>query len=205
MAEMDEINVVSQTLPPPPKTQEKPFNFRLICIFKVFFCLLASPLLYQSRNEELILRMTTITKILVTGYMEILGRSIARHLNRQGFAVCGVCDIDQAKSTIEVAEKSGQPFGLVISDISRQNRNEISFINWLHTHHPEVSVLVVSGFGNGHLLNTLLRSDRDSFRNKPVLPQEIVGAILCIEKKKQARLGLEEIPLDTDETISLDC
>lgn len=173
--------------------------------FKEIFCLLAPPLLYQSRNEELILRMTTITKILITGYKEILGRSIARHLNRQGFTVCGVCDIDQAKSTIEVAEKAGQPFDLVISDISRQNRAEVSFINWLHIHHPALAVLVVSGFGNSDLLDALIRPGQDYFRKKPILPMEIVQAIISIEQKKPGQPEHRVIAQDPSERLPLKC
>lgn len=173
--------------------------------FKGFFCLLASPLLYQSRNEELVRRMITITKILVTDYKEILGRSIVRHLNRQGFTVCGACDIDQAKSTIEVAEKAGQPFGLVISDISRQNRNEVSFIYWLHTHHPAVAVLVVSGFGNADLLDALIRPGQDYFRKKPILPMEIVEAIISIEQKKPGQPEQRVIAQDPSERLSRKC
>lgn len=147
--------------------------------------------------------MTTIIKILVTDYKEILSRSIVRHLNRQGFTVCGACDIDQAKSSIEVAEKSGQPFGLVISDISRQNRNEVSFINWLHTHHPAVSVLAISGFGNADLLDALIRPSRDYFRKKPILPMEIVEAISSIEQKKLEQLEQSVIAQDPSEKLSL--
>jgi len=149
--------------------------------------------------------MITITKILVTDYKEILGSSIVRHLNRQGFTVCGACDIDQAKSSIEVAEKAGQPFGLVISDISRQNRNEVSFIYWLHTHHPAVSVLAISGFGNADLLDALIRPGRDYFRKKPILPMEIVEAIISIEQTRLGQLEQVVIMQDPNERLLLKC
>lgn len=148
------------------------------------------------------IHMATIKKVLVIDDNDILGSSIARHLHRQGFTVFRASNLDLAKTTILEAEKSGQCFDLVVSDILIQNRRRLSFINWLHAHHPEVAVLVLSGFGNGHLLDTLLRPDRDSFQKKPVLPQEIMGAILCLEKKKRARLGLEEISPNPDEVIS---
>lgn len=148
--------------------------------------------------------MAEITKIFVTAYKEILGRSIARHLNRQGFTVCSACDIDQAKSSIEVAEKAGQPFDLVISDISGQNRNEVSFINWLHTHHPAVAVLVVSGFGNADLLDALIRPGQDYFRKKPILPMEIVEAIISIEQKKLEQLE-QMVIQDPNEKLPRKC
>ncbi|MDG4475336.1 response regulator [Thiovibrio frasassiensis] len=136
---------------------------------------------------------TTIHKILVADDNEILGSSIARHLHRQGFNVTKTNELDLAKDLIMAAEQAGQPFDLVISDILMQNRSGISFILWLHAEHPEVAVLVVSGFGNADLLESLLRPDRDSFRKKPVLPQEIVGAIFCMEKKKRARFEPGEV------------
>lgn len=136
---------------------------------------------------------TIIHKILVADDNEILGSSIVRHLHRQGFNVNKTNDLGIAQNLIIAAEKAGQPFDLVISDILMQNRSGVSFIIWLHAQHPEVAVLVVSGFGNTDLLETLLRPDRDFFRKKPVLPQEIVNAIFCMGKKKHARLNPGEI------------
>lgn len=129
--------------------------------------------------------MALIKKILVTDNDDILGNSIALHLSRQGFTVCRTSEVDQAHSVIEAAENARQPFDLVISDILTSGRDEISFIKWLHAHHPEVAVLVVSGLGYAAMLDTLLRPDRDTFREKPVLPHEIEGAILALEKKKR--------------------
>ena len=149
--------------------------------------------------------MTTINKILVADENEILGASIACHLHRQGFTVVRISSLDLAQNTILTAQEAGQPFDLVVCDILLPSQSGITFIDWLHKNHPEVAVLVVAGFGNADLLFTLLRTDHDSFRKKPVLPQEIEEAILCIEKKKRVRLGLEEISPHSDEGISLEC
>lgn len=149
--------------------------------------------------------MTLINKILVTDNNDILGSSIALHLYRQGFHVCRTCEVDQAHNVIEAAEKAGQPFGLVISDILTLGRNEISLINWLHAHHPEVAVLIVSGFGNAAMLDTILRPDRDAFREKPVLPHEIESAILTIEKKKRELPEIRAMTQGPGEILPLTC
>lgn len=149
--------------------------------------------------------MTLIKKILVTDNNDIMGSSIALHLYRQGFSVCRTCEVDQAKSIIETTKKSGQPFDLVISEILTSGQNEIALINWLHAHHPEIAVLVVSGFGNASLLNTLLRPDRDFFREKPVLPHEIEETILAIEKKKRKLPEIRAMTGDSGEILQLKC
>ncbi|MBU2537885.1 MAG: response regulator [Proteobacteria bacterium] len=149
--------------------------------------------------------MTTIKKILVTDNNDILGSSIALHLYRQGLHVCRTCEVDQAHNVIEAAKKAGEPFDLVISDILTSGRNEITFINWLHAHHPEVAVLVVSGFGNAAMLGTLLRPARDSFREKPVLPHEIEGAILALEKKKRGLPEIRAMTQGSGEILHLTC
>lgn len=145
--------------------------------------------------------VTLINKILVTGNNDILGSSMARHLYRQGFSVSRTCEVNQAKSMIEAANKTGQPFDLVINDILTPGQNEIALINWLHIHHPEIAVLVVSGFGNASLLDTLLRPDRDSFREKPVLPHEIEETIFAIEKKKRKLPEIRAMTLDSGEIL----
>lgn len=149
--------------------------------------------------------MTQIKKILVTDSDDILGSSIALHLYRQGFTVCRTCEVDQAHNVIEAAEKAGQPFDLVISDILTLGQDEIGFINWLHAHHPEVSVLVVSGFGNAAMLDTLLRRDRDAFREKPILPHELEETILAIEKKKRKHPEIRAMTQNSGEILPLTC
>jgi len=148
---------------------------------------------------------TTIKNILVKDDNEILGSSIALHLHRQGFSVWRTCDVEQAKSTIEAAEKAGQPFDLVISDILMPNQSGVALITWLHAHHPEVAVLVLSGFGNADLLKTLIRPGRDSFQKNPVLPQEVMTAIHSIEKKAQERLEQVAMVQEPGKVLFLKC
>lgn len=149
--------------------------------------------------------MPLIKKILVTDNDDILGSSIALHLYRQGFTVCRTCEVDQAHNVIATAEKAGEPFDLVISDILTSGRDEIFFIKWLHAHHPEVAVLVVSGFGNAAMLETLLRTDRDSFREKPILPHEIEDAILALDKKKRQNPEIRAMTRGSAEILPLTC
>lgn len=143
--------------------------------------------------------------VLVADDNEILGSSIARHLHRQGFSVCRVCDIEQAKRIIGATEKTKQAYELVISDIFTPSRGGVAFISWLHAHHPEMAVLAISGFGHADLLNTLIRPDRDSIRKKPVRPDEIVDAILSIEKKKQEWLAAGTMTQEPCQVLLLEC
>ncbi|MGV1100633.1 response regulator [Thiovibrio sp. JS02] len=126
-----------------------------------------------------------IQKILVADDNEIMAHSLERHLKREGFEVVVSAGGAMARDLILAAKLLGEPFDLAITDIRRPGGNGFSFIPWLNREFPEVAVLLISGFGNADLLDSHLRPAQDCFRKKPVLPGEIVAAILCIEQKRE--------------------
>ncbi|MBU0681995.1 MAG: response regulator [Proteobacteria bacterium] len=126
-----------------------------------------------------------IKKILVVDDNEILVRSIARHLRREGFDVVVAYDGVMAKDLVLAAELGGAPFDLAITDILMPNMDGFTFVSWLNLEFPQMPVVVVTGFGNVDMINKLLRPNLDLVHRKPVLPREIMASIQKINLRRQ--------------------
>lgn len=128
--------------------------------------------------------MTTfIEKILVVDDEPEFIKTVTRHLKREGFLLDSACDGVEAKQKIEDSFLTGRPFDLVIMDVVMPNMGGIELLRWIKGVRPEISVLVVSGFGDEQMITENIRAERDSYGTKPLTPKKMLTLIERIDEK----------------------
>ena len=111
-----------------------------------------------------------IKRILVVDDEVEFVKTIVRHLKRNGFSLETACNGDDARKKIHDSVLKGLPFDLVITDLVMPKMSGIELIKWVIKHHPEFSVLVVSGFGYADMAGEIIRQEMDAFAQKPFTP-----------------------------------
>ncbi|HOW57708.1 MAG TPA: response regulator [Smithellaceae bacterium] len=126
-----------------------------------------------------------INNILLVEDENELAKTLKRHLKREGFSVVVASDGKTAIKVIEDSIARGVHFELVISDVVMPNMDGIELIRWIKNQHPEVSVVLLSGFGDlGSVVETI-RPNLDDYFQKPLTPTDMMNLIERIDFKRK--------------------
>lgn len=132
-----------------------------------------------------------IKRILVVDDEAELVKTIVRHLKRNGFSLESSFNVLSAQQKIHDSVLKGLPFDLVITDLVMPKMSGIELFKWITKHHPEISVLVISGFGSADLAREVIRPEMDGFAQKPLTPEDMIGLISRIDRKRKNYLNAE--------------
>ena len=126
-----------------------------------------------------------IKHILVVDEEAELRRSIIRHLRRNGFVMDSALGDEDARRKITTSRKIGLPYDLVIRIFLGHHPAGVDFIDWIHRHHPEISIVIISGLGNTDWIASILNPKTDAYAQNPLTPEELMAVINCLEDKLQ--------------------
>lgn len=118
-----------------------------------------------------------IRRILIVDDEEESVKTIARHLRREGYKPASAGDGKLARNKIIEAIEQKAPYDLIITDLIMPNMGAVKLLRWLNETCPEVSVIIVSGFGDFDLIQTLIRPEKDGYAQKPLTPGRMMGVI----------------------------
>lgn len=118
--------------------------------------------------------------------------TIRRHLKRTGFSLEFARDGDDARRSIQNSNLYGrcEPFDLVITDVTLPNMNGIDLLKWIKEMHPDISVILLSGFGDLDIIIENFRPEIDAYGQKPIKPHEMVTLIHRVGQHRN-RLNLK--------------
>ena len=120
-----------------------------------------------------------------------LAETIKRHLKREGFSVVLAADGAVALQMIEDSALQGIPFDLVISDVVMPNMDGIELLRWIKANHPQVSVVLLSGFGDLGAVVDVVRPNMDDYFQKPLTPSDMMNLIQRVDQKRKAVENLQ--------------
>jgi DNA-binding NtrC family response regulator len=120
-----------------------------------------------------------VERILVVNNEIEFINTIKRHLKRRGFSVEISQDGDDARRIIQNSYHlgDGEPFDLVITDVMMPNINGIELLKWIKKMHPDISVILLSGFGDIDAIIENFRPEIDTYGQKPIRPDEMLQLI----------------------------
>ncbi|MBF0101336.1 MAG: response regulator [Desulfobacterales bacterium] len=129
-----------------------------------------------------------IHHILVVDDETVLANTLKRHLSMEGFDVDTAYDGAAACEKIVSAALSKKQYHLVITDICMPKQDGISLIDMIKSQYPDISILVITGFGISDLILGNIRSTIDYCCPKPITPDTLLGIFKIINKRRQQHL-----------------
>ncbi len=129
-----------------------------------------------------------IKRILVVANEVEFVHTIIRHLKREDFIVESAYDVEEAIRKIDDSACILIPYDLLITEIVRPNMDAIDLLSWIKKNHPEISVIIVSGFGDKYMMREIIRVELDGYVNLPLTPQKMKDLIniLCQKRGKSS-------------------
>jgi len=126
-----------------------------------------------------------IKRILVVYDKADFVHTINRHLKREGFIVDSAEDGKKARRKIDDSGQSENRYDLVITDVIMPNVGTFELLPWIKKNHPEISVIIVSGFGDNDGLKEIMREDLDRYVKKPLTPKKMIGVINSLGRNQE--------------------
>ena len=129
--------------------------------------------------------LTHIKRILVVDDETELAHAIEIHLSRSGFLMSSVHTFSEAREMIVAAYEKQKLFDLIIADISLPGNSGIELSQWIQKSHPQISIILIAGFGSDDLISRNIRPVLDDFCKKPFIPQTLLSKIESIEQRRK--------------------
>lgn len=126
----------------------------------------------------------TIKRILVIDDEVEFINTISRHLKREGYLMDSADGVEEAHRKIDDSVRRKIPYDLVITDVGMPNMGAIGLLPWIKKNHPEISVIIVSGFGDIDTLRETMRQDLDGYAKKPLTPQKMMSLINSLDQNR---------------------
>jgi DNA-binding NtrC family response regulator len=140
--------------------------------------------------------MRTINRILLVDDEATFRQTLRRHLKREGFQLEMAADGNAACREISRAAAGEQPFDMVITDVLMPEMDGIQLLSWIKDRHPAISVIVLSGFGDGDSVARAVRSAVDGYGAKPITPRTMMALIDRIDRhREQGKAPRENLDL----------
>jgi len=125
-----------------------------------------------------------IKRILVVDDEAEFVHTIIRHLKREGFIVESAYDVEEARRKIDDSARMMILYDLLITEVVRPNMDAIDLLSWIKKNHPEISVIIVSGFVNNDMLRETMREGLDGYAKLPLTPKKMIDLINIIGQKR---------------------
>jgi DNA-binding NtrC family response regulator len=126
-----------------------------------------------------------IKRILVLDVEAEFVHTIIRHLKREGFIVDSAFDVEEARRKIDDSARMMILYDLLITEVVRPNMDAIDLLSWIKKNHPEISVIIVSGFVNNDMLRETMREGLDGYAKLPLTPKKMIDLINIIGQKRE--------------------
>lgn len=130
------------------------------------------------------LMLKSIKRILVVDDEAEFVHTIIRHLKREGFIVDSAYDVEEARRKIDDSARMMILYDLLITEIVRPNTEAIELLPWIKRNHPEISVIIVFGFGDNDMLRETMREGLDGYAKIPLTPKKMIDLINIIGQKR---------------------
>lgn len=114
----------------------------------------------------------------------LLLESMAQWLREQGFTVHAAATTHEAQAII-----ASQPLDLVLCDIRLGDSDGFELLAWCRKNKPELTVVLITGYGNVDTAIEALRAGAFDLLTKPLIDDEL---LLAIERALSQREVLEE-------------
>jgi DNA-binding NtrC family response regulator len=98
--------------------------------------------------------------------------SMASWLREQGYQVLAVASRDEAQRAIKE-----RPFDLVLADIRLADGDGFQILEWCREHYPQVTVILITGYGTVETAIDALRAGAFDMLTKPLIDEELEMAI----------------------------
>jgi DNA-binding NtrC family response regulator len=128
--------------------------------------------------------MCTINRILLVDDEATFRQTLRRHLKREGFELETAADGEAACREISRAAERSHPFDLVITDVLMPEMDGIQLLTWIKECYPGISVIVLTGFGDGDSVSRAVRPAIDGFGAKPITPGIMMALIARIDRHR---------------------
>ncbi len=128
--------------------------------------------------------LNPIKRILVVANEVEIVHTIIRHLKREGFIVDSAYEVEEAIRKIDDSARILIPYDLLITEVVRPNIGTIDLLQWIKNNHPEISVIIVSGFGDKYMMREIMREDLDGYAKLPLTPKKMKGLINMLGQKR---------------------
>lgn len=122
-------------------------------------------------------------RILIVDDEQEFAHTIQRHLKRHGFHPDTAGNGKQACRLIENAARVESHYEVVITDVVMPFMNGVELLQWIKKHHPQIPVLVITGYGAKPNIRAALRTGKDSIAKKPLTPDEMLDLINTLMPK----------------------
>jgi len=92
--------------------------------------------------------------------------------------------VEEARRKIDDSTRIRIPYDLLITEVVRPNLEAIEILQWIKKNHPEVSVILISEFGDADMPGEIMREDLDRYAKKPLTPQKMIGLINSLSQNR---------------------
>ncbi len=92
--------------------------------------------------------------------------------------------VEEARRKIDDSARIRIPYDLLITEVVGPNLEAIEILQWIKKNHPEVSVILVSEFGDADMPGEIMREDLDRYAKKPLTPQKMIGLINSLSQNR---------------------
>ncbi len=140
----------------------------------------------------------SIERILLVDDEATFLTSMRRHLKREGFSLETAGNGRDACDKIADRATDNDPFDLVVTDLLMPDVDGIQLLAWVKKHYPQVSVIILTGFGDGETVSRSLRLGVDGFGAKPITPCGLMALIDRIDRHRARSAG--QVRSSGDET-----
>jgi len=122
-------------------------------------------------------------RILVVDDEEIIRATLSRDLAEAGFDVATAFDVASALDYLRQ-----EPVDLVITDLVMEDGDGIELLKGVRTLRPEVSVMILTGFGDLNSAIEAVRHGADDYLLKPYTFEDLARRVhRCLDQQEMAR------------------
>ncbi len=145
-------------------------------------------------------------RVLIVDDDPIVAESLSEFLRDAGYEPATALDAREAKETLDEAEKSERPFGVVICDVAMPGTGGMELLREIGRDHKATAVVMLTGFGTVEVAVEALRLGAVDFLTKPVVDDELRMALEralrhqalmaenhALRRRLEGRFGLDRI------------
>jgi FixJ family two-component response regulator len=132
--------------------------------------------------------MSINPRVLIVDDEAALRRQVMVGLTQHGFEVDECEEGLSALSKIKAAESKQNPFGCVILDLRLPDIDGLKILSVIKSIYAELPVVVITGFGNEDIVNTVQSHGGSVYLDKPFEMSDLVSQIRTIVPNAEAKL-----------------
>ncbi|MEM1166751.1 MAG: sigma-54 dependent transcriptional regulator [Planctomycetota bacterium] len=124
-----------------------------------------------------VVRTPPRARVLVCDDDRVFARSLAEYLSARGYDAHWAVDPASALAHLAEAETAGDPVELMLSDVNMPEQDGFSLLEKVATRHPDVSVVLISGYASVSDAVKAIRAGAADYLAKPIVNAELEQAM----------------------------